>query len=109
MSEREEPLSGNQRLTELFAALKEVVADNPHIQEMIRLQEQDNRQVLLNMSSVLRMVEQDMEGDDQEAVFEPRAIAGWMAPEPADPVVGAERPLLNFFDRAFLRSLKISH
>ncbi len=120
MSDREEPLAGNQRLTELFSALKEVVADNPHIQEMIRHQEQDKRQVLLNMSSVLRMVEQD--GDEfgePEAVFEPKAITGWIGPDglstddnaemstpsaPATGVVGE----LNFFDRAFLKSLKIS-
>ena len=125
MSDREEPLAGNQRLTELFSALKEVVAENPHIQEMIRHQEQDKRQVLLNMSSVLRMVEQD--GDEfgePEAVFEPKAVTGWLGPDgltsddgadmsaastpaPSSPAMGVVGEL-NFFDRAFLKSLKIS-
>ncbi len=120
MKDREEPVAGNRQLTELFSALKEVVADHPHIQEMIRQQEQDRRQVLLNMSSVLRMVERDGAGVDED--FEPKAVSGWLGPDglttDADeqvPTPMVESSLsgggvdeLNFFDRAFLKSLKIS-
>jgi hypothetical protein len=135
MSYQEEPLGSRRNLSELFSALKAVVAGSEHIQEMIRTQERDNRQVLLNMSSVLRMVERERqaEADGVPAErYEPKVVAGWMtedgtvvedsaerrAPaheaEPAgdtgapDDSDGADGEPMNFFDRAFLRSLKIS-
>lgn len=139
MSEREEPVAGSQRLTELFSALRDVVAENPRLQALISEQEQDNRQVLLNMSSVLRMVEQGDAGDIGEGAesYQPRAIRGWMGGEgdtglelegnetptadagdavveaqssnmPALPSLSDEVPSMNFFDRAFLKSLKIT-
>jgi len=127
MSEQEEPVGSRRHLTELFAALKEVVAGNERIQRMIRTQERDNRQVLLNMSSVLRMVEREQEARDQGVPaerYEPKVVAGWMmndgtmvgekatagpeeGEEPAAETDGPARDM-NFFDRAFLRSLKIS-
>lgn len=127
MSYQEEPLGKKKHLSELFAALKAVVAENPRLQEMIRAQEQDNRQVLLNMSSVLRMVEEEhvagAEGVPAER-YEPKVVAGWMmgdgtlvedtAAEAGTPPEEAAAPedgapsLMNFFDRAFLKSLKIS-
>jgi len=130
MNDREEPVAGSQRLTELFSALRDVVAENPRLQALIREQEQDKRQVLLNMSSVLRLVEQG-EGDAgaEEDDFQPRAIRGWMGsetpesegegaapqalPQPQAPAVsgaldGETPPSMNFFDKAFLKSLKIS-
>jgi hypothetical protein len=137
MSEEADQAGGKRHLSELFAALKAVVADSPRIQEMIRAQEQDNRQVLLNMSSVLRMVEREKvaraKGVPTER-YEPKVVAGWMMgdgtlvqdnedhaadarraeedepegdPE-ADPEPRGARPAMNFFDRAFLKSLKIS-
>lgn len=124
MSDREESVARQQHLGELFAALKEVVAGSPRLQEIIRLQEKDNRQVLLNMSSILRMVEQELESDGEQApakVYRPKVVSGWMMPEgealddsPEQHEVDAEstempaRKRMNFFDRAFLKSLKIS-
>jgi hypothetical protein len=127
MRDQDEPARKKRHLSELFTALKAVVAANPNLQELIRAQEQDNRQVLLNMSSVLRMVERDRlaraQGMETER-YEPRVVAGWMrgdgtlvhgraqeagdveaepVPEPDD----SDGPT-NFFDRAFLKSLKIS-
>lgn len=128
MSDQEQPLGSRRHLSELFAALKAVVAGSERIQEMIRTQERDNRQVLLNMSSVLRMVERERraeaEGMPAER-YEPKVVAGWMTEDgtvveesseggaaegreaggDADAADGAG---MNFFDRAFLRSLKIS-
>jgi len=138
MSEKEEPVAGSQRLTELFSALRGVVAENPRLQALIREQEQDNRQVLLNMSSVLRMVEQGDAGelDGGAELYQPRAIRGWIGgdegielegnttpaadvaePQAIEPQVSNmpalsalsdDVPSMNFFDRAFLKSLKIS-
>jgi hypothetical protein len=132
MSYQEEPLGSRRHLSELFSALKAVVAGSDRIQEMIRTQEKDNRQVLLNMSSVLRMVERERqaEADGMPAEhYEPKVVAGWMTEdgtvveesskggetrrEPAAEADGDEAPgedgeTMNFFDRAFLRSLKIS-
>jgi hypothetical protein len=134
MSEEADQAGGKRHLSELFAALKSVVADSPRIQEMIRAQEQDNRQVLLNMSSVLRMVEREKvaraKGVPTER-YEPKVVAGWMmgdgtlvednaaearrgegdeaeADPEDDPEPRGTRPPMNFFDRAFLKSLKIS-
>lgn len=127
MSYPEDSAGSRRHLTELFSALKAVVAGSARIQEMIRAQERDNRQVLLNMSSVLRMVEKERLAEAQGVpteTYEPKVVAGWMmndgtvvgdsAPEPdalsddgAGPDEGEEPPM-NFFDRAFLRSLKIS-
>ena len=77
----DEPARKKRHLSELFTALKAVVDANPNLQELIRAQEQDNRQVLLNMSSVLRMVERDRlaraQGMETER-YEPRVVAGWM-------------------------------
>ena len=125
-----EPARKKRHLSELFAALKAVVDANPNLQELIRAQEQDNRQVLLNMSSVLRMVERDRlaqaQGMETER-YEPRVVAGWMrgdgtlvhgraqhtdeagdaAPEALPEPDDHDGPS-NFFDRAFLKSLKIS-
>lgn len=117
--------SKERKLTELFSAMKSVVADNLHIQEMIRMQEGDNRQVLVNMSSVLRLVEQDASGAEGGETLRPSVVSGWVAEEQAaasdgpeasdeeddDPdAVGepARAAGSNFFDRAFLKSLKIS-
>jgi len=124
MRNQDEPTRKKRHLSELFTALKAVVASSPSLQELIRAQEQDNRQVLLNMSSVLRMVERDQvaeaEGVEVEQ-YEPKVVAGWMrgdgtlvhgrsediddGPEPGPD--GPDGPM-NFFDRAFLKSLKIS-
>ncbi|MDH5526037.1 MAG: hypothetical protein OEY97_01860 [Nitrospirota bacterium] len=132
MSEHEEAQVRQRHLSELFSALKHVVADNPRLQEMIRMQEQDNRQVLLNMSSVLRMVEQEHEaalsGEPAAEPYRPKVVQGWMMhDEQGNAVAGtsgkvqtdieeqeADDPQAeggkrgNFFDRAFLKSLKIS-
>lgn len=117
-------MPSKRHLSELFTALKAVVASSPSLQELIRAQEQDNRQVLLNMSSVLRMVERDRlaeaEGMETER-YEPRVVAGWMRgdgtlvhgrsqdveDDPAEDGEEGDGPM-NFFDRAFLKSLKIS-
>lgn len=131
MSYEAEPAGGKNHLSELFAALKAVVADSSRIQEMIRAQERDNRQVLLNMSSVLRMVEREKVARAQGVPterYEPKVVAGWMMgdgtlvedadaadtapasdddPE-ADPDADDVPAAMNFFDRAFLKSLKIS-
>jgi hypothetical protein len=124
MSDQDEPVGRKRHLSELFAALKAVVASSTSLQELIRAQEQDNRQVLLNMSSVLRMVERDRlaraQGVETEQ-YVPRVVAGWMRGDgtlvhgrsedvDAEPVTepdDGDRPP-NFFDRAFLKSLKIS-
>ena len=131
MRYQDEPLRKKRHLSELFSALKAVVASSPDLQALIRAQEQDNRQVLLNMSSVLRMVERERQAEAQgmaAEAYEPRVVAGWMtgdgtlvhdrpaegaAPADADPAGEAVRPEspdapVNFFDRAFLKSLKIS-
>jgi len=132
MSYQEEPLGNRRHLSELFSALKSVVAGSERIQEMIRIQERDNRQVLLNMSSVLRMVERERQAaaDGVPAErYEPKVVAGWMTEDgtvveesaeraaptrEADPAGDTGAPedgdgeAMNFFDRAFLRSLKIS-
>ncbi len=118
--------SKSRKLTELFSAMKSVVADNLHIQEMIRMQEGDNRQVLVNMSSVLRLVEQDEDGTAGDATLRPSVVSGWVAeaqeagaPDSLDigeaDEAGPDAPGEpsratggNFFDRAFLKSLKIS-
>lgn len=122
MRDQKEPAGRKRHLSELFAALKAVVASSASLQELIRAQEQDNRQVLLNMSSVLRMVERDRLAQAQGVETEqyvPRVVAGWMRgdgtlvhgrAEDVEPVTepdAGDGPE-NFFDRAFLKSLKIS-
>jgi len=124
MRDQEEPAGRKRHLSELFAALKAVVASSTSLQELIRAQEQDNRQVLLNMSSVLRMVERDRLAQAQGVETEqyvPRVVAGWMRGDgtlvhgrsedvDAEPMREPEDGdgQANFFDRAFLKSLKIS-
>lgn len=131
MRDHDEPLPSKRHLSELFSALKAVVASSPNLQSLIRAQEQDNRQVLLNMSSVLRMVERERLAEAQGMAteeYEPRVVAGWMTGDGnlvhGRPAEGAARPEadpadraddgdgpdvpVNFFDRAFLKSLKIS-
>ncbi|MFQ5507837.1 MAG: hypothetical protein ACE5FN_00715 [Leptospirillia bacterium] len=126
MSDREESLTQKQNLSELFSALKRVVAGNPRLQEMIRMQEKDNRQVLLNMSSLLRMVEQEQADPADvapEAQYEPKVVSGWVMHDDEDTsaepreAASTDEPVetastkgrkSNFFDRAFLKSLKIS-
>jgi hypothetical protein len=124
MRDQEEAMPSKRHLSELFTALKAVVASSPSLQELIRAQEQDNRQVLLNMSSVLRMVERDRLAEAQGMETEqyvPKVVAGWMRDDGTlvhgrsrdaadDPVTEPDDPKgpMNFFDRAFLKSLKIS-
>ena len=133
MSEHKDQAAQNRNLTELFTVLKDIVAENPRIQDMIRLQEQDSRQVLLNMSSVLKMVEREAGGEAED--YQPKVVAGWMTPQgtvasngdlegtevasapdgddaPPAGVSGPPVPTgdeLNYFDRAFLKSLKFSN
>lgn len=104
--------TGREQLNELFSALKGVIADNPDIQSLIRLQEQGGRQVLLNMSSVLRMVDQEREaeGGADRVTESPKVVEGYMVEDGESsgdaPREDAVRP--NFFDRAFLKSLNIT-
>jgi|GEM_PF-1727318 len=145
MNNREEASVRQQYLGELFAALKTVLAEDPRLQEMVRMQEQDNRQVLLNMSSLLRMVEQEQSAPGSAGEpYRPKVVQGWMmhdgdggtlagvgdaresglendtghgvdaaVRQSAAPLAAPEVPVQepkrsNFFDRAFLKSLKIS-
>lgn len=137
MSQPNEPSKNDPSLSELFAAFKSVVADNPHLQQIIRRQEEKNRQVLLNMSSVLRMVEKQVANPDQPEAeaYAPRVVSGWLGAQAEALEPNAQRALpapasepsqtaemdggasapglpnkgeLNFFDRAFLKSLRIT-
>lgn len=124
MRDHDETLPSKRHLSELFSALKAVVASSPNLQSLIRAQEQDNRQVLLNMSSVLRMVERDQAAEAEGVEVEqyvPKVVAGWMrgdgtlvhgrsedVNDDLDTDPDAPDGPMNYFDRAFLKSLKIS-